>query len=295
MGECKLNKHRFAVIGGDDRSLMLSKLLADDGHEITLFGFDKDKNKTSLEIVDDFEELMAKTPFIIAPLPFAKGEELLNTPLYSGEISIMEVLNRVNTQQMLLGGHIASKWHEQARGKGIKLIDYFNREELKILNAIPTAEGAIQVAMQNTDKTVHGSNALVVGFGRVAKVLANMLQGIGANVYVCARDISQLALAKAYGYQEIPFQHLNSFLPKMELIFNSVPNLVIGKAELENISNESLIIDLASHPGGVDSIEAKKLGINTIWALALPGKVAPISAAMAIKETIYHIIFNLEV
>ena len=52
----------------------------------------------------------------------------------------------------------------------------------------------------------------------------------------------------------------------------------------------SLLIDLASKPGGVDIEEAGNAGVKTIWALSLPGKVAPISSGEIIARTILNIL-----
>lgn len=37
---------------------------------------------------------------------------------------------------------------------GIKTVDYFEREELNVLNAVPTAEGAVQIAMEEMASTI---------------------------------------------------------------------------------------------------------------------------------------------
>lgn len=294
-GGIKLDKQKLTILGGDARSLELSKLLANDQHRVTLFGFDEEKNFTKLRIAVNFESAIRDAKMIISPLPFTNEKQKLNTPLYSGEISIVEIMKLMDKNQILLGGHIANKWFDLALENEVKMIDYFKHEELQVLNAVPTAEGAIQIAMEKTNITIHSSNVMVLGYGRVGKTLANMLHGIGANVYVCARDFSQLAWIKSYHYHAVALRNIETYLPKMNVIFNTIPTTILDKSKLGKLNKQSLIIDLASSPGGVDFAQAKKLGIETIWALALPGKVAPVSAAKAIKETIYNIMFNLEV
>lgn len=61
------------------------------------------------------------------------------------------------------------------------------REELAVLNTIATAEGAIEIAIANTNKILHGSNVLVLGFGRIGKVLARKLAGLSTKVTCAAR------------------------------------------------------------------------------------------------------------
>ena len=59
---------------------------------------------------------------------------------------------------------------------------------------------------------------------------------------------------------------------------------------LKRIKKDTLIIDLASRPGGVDFSAAKELGLRVIWALSLPGKIAPVTSGAIIKDTVMNII-----
>ena len=77
-----------------------------------------------------------------------------------------------------------------------------------------------------------------------------------------------------------------------DVVFNTVPDKIIGGNELLTAKN-TLIIDLASKPGGVDMEKAKDLGVKVIWALGLPGKVAPVTSGNIIKETILNIFSEL--
>ena len=52
---------------------------------------------------------------------------------------------------------------------------------------------------------------------------------------------------------------------------------------------------MASKPGGVDLEAAAQLGVKVVWALSLPGKVAPVTAGRSIKTTIYNILHELGV
>ena len=162
-----------------------------------------------------------------------------------------------------------------------------------VLNAISTAEGAIQIAMEETIRTIHGSNVLIMGFGRIGKILAKELQGLGANVYCEARKNEDLAWIKAYGYNAIHLNELDNYLNDFHIIINTIPNLVLDEKKLNLLNKDCLIIDLASNPGGLDRDNAKKIGIKTIWALSLPGKVAPLTSAEFIKDTIYNIFQEL--
>ena len=71
--------------------------------------------------------------------------------------------------------------------------------------------------------------------------------------------------------------------------------MILPAEILKNIQKNALVIDLASKPGGVDFSAAKALGIKVIWALSLPGKVAPVTSGKIIKDTIMNIMTELGV
>ena len=171
------------------------------------------------------------------------------------------------------------------------MIDILKREDLSVLNAVSTAEGTIKIAIEETPKNLHGSNILVLGFGRIGKVLSNMLKGLGAKVSCEARKNSDLAWIKAYGYEPIPLPTLKDNLNRFDIIINTIPYIILDKENLENVKRDALVIDLASNPGGVDRDEIKNQKIKFIWALSLPGKISPVTSAEFIKETLYNI-FN---
>lgn len=289
-----VNEKKIAVLGGDQRNLSLANLLLEDGNDVIVFGFDKIKDK--LELKENKKLCMAirDADILVGPLPFTDENNILNMPLSSQKVEVSDLFNNMERSQILIGGKIEEESRNLAKDYDIQIVDYFAREEMQVLNAIPTAEGAIQIAMEEMPTTIHDSNAMVLGFGRIGKVLAKMLYGIGANVYVVTRNYSEISWIKTYGYTPISLMNLEGNLPEMDVIFNTIPFVVLKEEMLNKIDKKCLIVDLASKPGGVDFNKARELEINTVWALALPGKVAPITAAKCIKETIYNIIEELE-
>lgn len=160
-------------------------------------------------------------------------------------------------------------------------------------NALPTAEGAIQLAMEHLPITIHGARVLIIGFGRVGRITAQRFAALGARVTVAARKYEQLAWAQAMGFGGQQLEHLVGWLCGYDLVVNTVPALVLGRGELEDLKPDCLILDLASKPGGVDLSAAGDLGLTVVWALSLPGKVAPVTAGAAIKSTIYNMLREL--
>ncbi|MDA8228270.1 MAG: dipicolinate synthase subunit DpsA, partial [Desulfitobacterium hafniense] len=167
---------------------------------------------------------------------------------------------------------------------GLRLIETANLDELAILNSIPSAEGAIQMAMESTNITIHGSQCFVLGLGRSGWTLARMLNGMGARVTGVARKQPDLARASEMGLRPVHFSDLEDEISKAEIIFNTVPKLILDRVMLEKVAREAVIIDLASIPGGTDFDFAQTLGITARLAPGLPGIVAPKSAGRILAQ-----------
>ncbi|MBO5412915.1 MAG: dipicolinate synthase subunit DpsA [Clostridia bacterium] len=282
---------KIAVIGGDLRIVKLVEMFAKDGYEISTYGLEKAESITNIKNVkqcSDIQEAVKDTQIVIGPIPLSSNNVQINTPFSEKTVTLEEIANIIEGKTFI-AGNIKKELYDLTEGKNVEIIDLLDREELVVLNTISTAEGAIQIAMEETTRTIHGSNILVLGYGRVGKILANMLKGIGANVYCEARKNVDLAWIKAYGYEPIRLNELDEKLNKFNIIINTIPSMILDEEKIKLLNEDCLIVDLASNPGGVDRTAAKKYGIKTIWALSLPGKVAPLTSAEFIKDTIYNI------
>ncbi len=284
---------KYTILGGDKRSLELGNLLMKDGNDVCLYGFDRLEPHKYESM--DLNKAVEHADVIVGPLPFSTDNINVNAPFTNKSIQIDAVIDMMSEKQMIIGGKIDIEHEKKLKDKNLKAADYFKREEMQVLNAIPTAEGAIQIAMEETPFTLHDSNVIVLGYGRIGKALSRMLYGIGANVHVEARNYSDLAWIKNNGYVPIHQKELKTYLPEMNVVFNTVPQIILDEELLKRIGNNCIVIDLASKPGGVDSEAANEMGIRVISALGLPGKAAPVTAAMVIKDTIYNIIGELDV
>src|SRR5699024_362556 len=154
----------------------------------------------------------------------------------------------------------------------------------------PTAEGALQLALEEMKTTIHGSESLVLGFGRIGKVMANLLKAVGSEVSVLARKHSDISWIKVYGYTPVYIYDLKKALANTDLIINTIPKVILNEGLLKEIEEDTLIIDLASMPGGIEYGEVQRRDLKVIHALGLPGKVAPVSSARYMVDVIYNII-----
>lgn len=170
----------------------------------------------------------------------------------------------------------------------LTLRNYLAREELQVLNAVPTAEGAVEILIHELDITLWGSQTLITGFGRIGEVMARMLAGLGSQVTVCARRPEQLAKAEGMGCGTVSFsEELDRLLPCFDAVINTVPAVVLDEKRLLLVKKGCLIVDLASKPG---TAVGTQTGAKIIHALSLPGKTAPITAGKIIGKTIENIL-----
>lgn len=278
----------FGVIGGDKRQKAMANSMALDGYNVFLAGFDDLEICNIIQNVS-FEQAIGCSDYIVLPLPVTKDGRTINAPFTSDEMIInKDFINKLIDKKIFCG--MADRLYDISdEFLGLDLNDYSKREEFAIMNAVPTAEGAIEIAMREYDGTINGSRCLVAGFGRIGKVLSKMLKGLGAKVTVSARKKEDMAWISLMGYDFVntsEIKRTNGY----DIVFNTVPSMIFDAYTLAKAACNSVLIDLASAPGGVDYDAANRLGIKSIKALSLPGKVAYKSAGEIIKKTIYNMI-----
>ncbi len=286
-----MNKAKvFSVIGGDIRFIRVAERIAELGFKVLAAGLSEDLKETETLKICSVEYAVKNSDYIILPLPITTDNVYINAPDSAIKIPLEVLFSNLKPKQIVFGGKVSESFSEKVVISGAAIEDYLEREDFAILNAIPTAEGAIAIAMQEMAKTIYHSHCLITGYGRISKILCRYLYALGSEVTVAARKTSDLVWAKAQGYNIV---HINDMFldnKQFDVIFNTVPSMVFDANKLKIIDKESLIIDLASKPGGIDFSAANELGHKVIWALSLPGKVAPISAGDIIYDTIMTII-----
>lgn len=278
--------NKISIIGGDLRIVELAKMFSNDNYKVCAYGIEKMKipNITNANTID---ECIRESDIVIGPLPLSGNGLEVSTPFSKEKILLAEVIKKLSGKTFIAGA-VKPDVIELAKQNNVNILDIVKREELAVLNAISTAEGALQIAISETTKNLHGNKVLVLGFGRIGKVLAKMLDGIGAKVSCEARKTTDLAWIKAYGYEPINIIELKQHLGEFDIIFNTIPYIILDRENLQLVKNDALIIDLASAPGGMDRNAAKELKRKFVWALSLPGKVAPLTSAEFMKETLYN-------
>lgn len=277
-------ERRIAVIGGDLRQVYLTQMLLDEGQDVVTWGLEKGGGQRPVPL-----HMALEADILVLPLPVCRAGSM-NLPLTDTVLDPEQLWPRLRYNQLILGGMTGELAPRLMADFGLTVIDYYAREELQVANAVPTAEGAIQRAMEATDGTLHGSQCLVLGFGRVGKLLAYRLRNLGAQVTAAARKYRDLAWIEALDYRSLPIGELSGHLREFDLIFNTVPALLLDASRLAETKESCLLMELASAPGGIEEQAAQRLDRRLIRAPGLPGIVAPRAAAGAIRESIRHIL-----
>lgn len=268
----------FGVIGGDRRQAELARLLEEEGRPVWTYG---------VSGLPDTLDQAVTADVVILPLPLCRKEGILNCE--TTDLPAAALFRRFRPDQLLLAGQVRPAQQLEAESCGLTLVDYFQREELTVANAAITVEAAVQTAMERLDQTLLGMECLVLGFGRIGRLLAFRLHGLGARVTAAARRRSDLAWIQAYGWRALEIERLDGSLGTFGAVFNTVPAAVLDRTLLAQLPGDCLCVELASVPG-IDLDAAGDLGLPHIWARSLPGRLAPQSAAEAIRNTINYIL-----
>ena len=282
----------YIIAGGDLRFCALAKQLSDN-NRVYAVGFDADTFASSAVMhcsaVSDIPEC---ADYLVLPLPVSNDGIYLNTPFDCHKIPLYELTSAVKKDGIVFGGRFTPDVSKVFTDAGIETVDYLKREELSVLNARATAEGAVKIAIEEQPVTIAGEKILILGMGRIAKSLINILGGFGAEITVAARKYSDLAWGEIYGCKPLHISELSqsNCLPQFDLIFNTIPATVLDHELLSRCRKDCLLIDLASKPGGIDFDAAGELGLRVIWALSLPGKTAPVSSGQIIAAAIENIL-----
>ena len=274
------NTLNIAVIGGDERQKLIYRYLHNRDFSIILEGHEDGINYNRI----------SKSKFIILPTVVSRDGDTLSAPNCKAKIPLNSLLAAFENCQYIACGNIKQELANEIESKKIKLFKYTDCPVFKTLNAVPTAEGAIAIAIEKTDKTICGSKCLIIGNGSIGKCLSKSLKGLGAKVTVSARKEIDFANLWSDNIAHINTNNLNDFqLSEYDIIFNTVPKRIITNDSIKKLDKDTLIIDLASNPYGFDH-SINDIACRLILAPSLPAIYAPKSSATATAKTIENYI-----
>lgn len=260
----------IAILGPDERQQQLARQL-------------KERIYPAAVTYEKSPELLIKPfDFIVLPIP----------GLGMSESDTVKWLEGLDTKTKLLVGKTDANFIGYCRERGIGVSSYIERTDFKIANAVPTAEGAIKLYMELSKQTVADMRMLVLGFGHCGKALAIRLKALGADVTVFARKHEDRTYGKTLGLDMRDYQQLPKLVRQKTCIFNTVPYRILDESILNYMPKNSLIIDLASVPGGTDFALCEKLHLTGVHALSLPGRFFPRTAGKILADTIVSMIIE---
>ena len=258
----------ICILGNTARHHILFSNLKGLGFNVSLFDTMPEPENT------------AQFDFVVLPIPTLKENRILN--LEGCSANIEHILNKFTSNTVFITCNYTSEDY--------KTVDINKRDDFAYLNAIPTAEGAIEIAIDKSNSSLFYSNVLITGFGRVAKILANRLKGLCPNIVIAARSQSSLAEAAVLGFKTVAFNSFKENNLNYDIVFQTVPSLVLNENVLCKFKKDVIIIELSSKSIGTDCLLAEKLGITVVHAPALPEKIAPATAGNILTETVLKII-----
>ncbi len=277
---------KFAVIGGDRRSALLCRLLAGDGHRVHSYALEHAELPPEIPRAGCLQGCLYGADVAVLPTP-AEKSGLLNAPYAATPCPMETLLETLWPGQLVCGGLLAEERCRAAVKNGVTVRDFMKTPSFVTANAALTAEGAVGLLLQESEKALLGSRALVCGWGRIGRVLGLRLRGMGARVTAAARSAAQRAEARAVGCEALDYRDLATALPGCDYVVNTVPARVLPDALLCCLPEGTLLLELASQPGGFDRTTAENLGLHALAAPGLPGRSAPLAAASLMREAIY--------
>lgn len=280
------------IAGGDSRQLEVIAKLAEAGAELYITGFDKWTGLyPNVRNVRLSEALFRECPVVILPATGTSASGGVEAPYSTEELTVTpDMIAAMPHNGVVIAGSANPYLKEACSRYRIRLIEVFARDDVAILNSIPTAEGAIMIAMQHTDITIHSASVIVLGLGRVGMTLARTLKSLGAIVRAGVREPELRARAMEMGLQPFHPDELEHEAKSADILFNTIPALVVTSSVIGNMASSSLIVDIASNPGGTDFQAAEESGIKAILAPGLPGKTAPKTAGRILGDAILQLL-----
>ncbi|MGO4887728.1 dipicolinic acid synthetase subunit A [Anaerobacillus sp. MEB173] len=283
-----------AVVGGDARQLEVIRKLIELDAKVSLIGFDQLDDGFIGATKHQLDEIELKTVnAIVLPISGTNSNGEVETIFSNEKIVLKEQHLKATDSNCVVYSGISnaylSKTIEKANRKLVQLLD---RDDVAIYNSIPTVEGTIMMVIQHTDITIHRSKVAVLGLGRVGMSVARTFAALGAYVKVGARKSEHLARIMEMGLEPFHLNDLEKEVNNIDVCINTIPIPIITANVISRMPSNTLIVDLASKPGGTDFRYAEKRGIKALLAPGLPGIVAPKTAGQIIANVLSQLLME---
>ncbi len=278
--------YKFALIGGDTRNIFLLEELIKNGHTVYKYGFDKKGLANDLTL----EECIYVADYVICATPFTRDNTSLNTPLTKEKILIKDLLKLVPKDKLIFTGALTGKFKENEQ-----LIDIYITNEVTRKSTIATVEGALKIAIENTNISINESQTLIIGYGKIGSYLAKILKELGSNVTVISRSSTSIKKAVDDGFNSYSNVDLDRNLHNKDIIFNTADSIQIDENNIDLIDENCVYIELASSPFGINYEDSVNSNLKVIYGLSLPGIVSPKTISKVIYSEIIKYIEEIKI
>ncbi|MBP3038357.1 dipicolinic acid synthetase subunit A [Bacillaceae bacterium Marseille-Q3522] len=289
-----LTDMQIAVLGGDARQLEIIRKLTELDAKLYLIGFEQLDHAiigASKEKIEDMD--FSQVDAILLPVPGTSANGQVETIFSNEKVLFSEEILSKTPQHCIVYSGISNDYLNEITLKTNRcLVKLFERDDVAIYNSIPTVEGTIMIAIQHTDSTIHGANVIVLGLGRVGMSIARTFHSLGAKVKVGARRSEHIARITEMGLVPFHLREVEKEVKNCDICINTIPAPVISASVISKMPAHTLIIDLASKPGGTDFRYAEKRGVKALLTPGLPGIVAPKTAGKILANVLSQLLFE---
>ncbi|HEY8528168.1 MAG TPA: dipicolinate synthase subunit DpsA [Paenibacillaceae bacterium] len=284
---------QIVLAGGDARQLEVIRKLTELDASVTVVGFERAETPPGAVKAEWTPEVLASADALVLPAVGTDDEGVITARYSERELVLTDAhLAAMPPSGKVYTGLAKPYLRRLCEKHRIGLEELFDRDDVAIYNSIPTAEGAIMMAMQHTDITIHGSRCMVLGLGRTGLTLARALMGLGASVKVGVRRAESFARAHEMRFEPFYLEDITRQAADIDLLFNTIPTMIVTAQVIAALPPHAVVIDLASQPGGTDFRYAEKRGIKAMLAPSLPGIVAPKTAGRIMANSLARIILE---
>lgn len=283
---------QIAVIGGDARQLEIIRKLTELDAKLSLIGFEQLDHAFTGAVKEKIDEVdFSNIDACILPVAGTDLEGHVETIFSNEKVLLTEAILSTAPEHCTIYSGISNSYLNGITEKtNKKLVKLFERDDVAIYNSIPTVEGTIMMAIQHTDFTIHSSNIVVLGLGRCGMSLARTFHALGAKVKVGARKSEHLARITEMALTPFHLNDLKNEVKDTDILINTIPYPIVSAAIISKMPAHTLIIDIASKPGGTDFRYAEKRGIKALLTPSLPGIVAPKTAGKILADVLAQLL-----
>lgn len=275
--DVRWQQRRIAVIGGDERDPEIARLAAETGAEVWAFGLPwPEGGVPGVRLAPSARAAAEGADYALFPIPMGVGSHVYAPHAAEAIVADTSLLSTMAPGAHVFVGRATPELRDAVGRAGVHLHEYDPDRELMLLRAPAIVEGAIQLAIENTDVTIHDANVVVVGYGTIGSLLSRRLRDLGARLRVAARNPIQRAAAYADGAEPHTLEELPELAPRLQMIFSTVPARVVDAEVLRRLPPGALVLDIAPPPDHADLELARELGHRAVWARGL-GRRAPIT------------------